>query len=67
MAKPRASAERLTALAQAHEQIVGRFTTRVYVLHPDGRRVVERSPRANGRVYERILDALPHYARAEEG
>lgn len=65
MAKPRASSARLD-LAQANEKVVGRYIARVYVRHPDGKRVIERSPRANGRVYERILDDVPHYARREE-
>ena len=70
MPTPRASSARLQALQKQHESdptMIGHFTTRTYHRHPDGKRVIERSPRANGRVYERVLEQLPHYAHRMNG
>jgi len=64
MAKPRASAERLKAMAAESPPdptLIARFVDRTYHLHGDGKRIVERSPRAGGRIRERILDSLPPY------
>ena len=42
--------------------LVAVFVNRTYHKRGDGK-IEERSPRANGRTYTRVLDALPAYAK----